>query len=106
MMTTGNRPPSTPAVPCSVWFGPVVSAPEEREFIEMLVSGHGVGVCCWPRDAARIEHLAAVGVPRLLLVRADAAPPAPCPHQACVCRTASKEEIHEALVALANAPDR
>lgn len=99
-MTTGNRPPHTEPVPCSVWFGPVVSASEERDFIDLLVSRHGVGVCCWPRDAGRIEHLAAAGVPRLLLVRPDATLPAPCAHQVCVCRTAGRDEIHDALAAL------
>jgi hypothetical protein len=100
MESTGNRPPHTEPVPCSVWFGPVVSASQEREFIDMLVSEHGVGVCCWPRDAARVEHLARAGVPRLLLVRPDAVPPAPREHQACVWRTAGDDEIHNALVAL------
>jgi hypothetical protein len=105
MTTTETRPPDTssPArtsVPCSVWFGPIVTASEEREFIDMLVSRHGVGVCCWPRDEARIEHLARAGVPRLLLVGPDAIPPVSCDHQVCVCRTASSDEIHEALVSL------
>jgi hypothetical protein len=100
MTTTQHRPPDTTPVPCSVWFGPIVSASEEREFIDLLVTRHGVGVCCWPRDAVRVEHLAAAGVPRLLLVRPDATPPAPADHQTCVCRTASKDEIHEALVGL------
>jgi hypothetical protein len=108
MATTpsSNRPPDTSAVPCSVWFGPHVSASEEREFIDLLVIRHGVGVCCWPRDAVRIEHLAAAGVPRLLLVRPGASLPAPCEHQACVCRTASREEVHAALVGVCDCGER
>ena len=94
MTTSRRRPPDTPPsttrpVPCSVWFGPVVTVAEEREFIDHLVSEHGVGVCCWPRDAARVEHLAAAGVPQLLLVGTDAIPPTPGPRQSWVRRTAS-----------------
>ena len=108
MTVTQSNPPSAGAIPCSVWFGPVVTPAEERELIEHLVSEHGVGVCCWPRDAARVEHLAAAKVPRLLLVRSDAVPPALAPQQAWVDTAASNEEIHAALVALCNwpAPER
>ena len=99
-MTTTHLPPHTPPIPRRVWFGPVVSAVEERTLIDELVAEHGVGVCCWPRDAERIEHLAAANVPRLLLVRSDAVPPAPAAQQAWVESTAGYDEIHEALRAL------
>jgi hypothetical protein len=104
MTSSQSGPPDTPVVPCSVWFGPVVTAAEERAFIEHLVSEHGVAVCCWPRDAVRVEHLAAAGVPRLLLVGVETIPPAPAPHQWWVRRTASNAEIHEALVGLCSQP--
>jgi len=101
-MTT-TQPPS-PAIACGVWFGPVVSPAEERDLIAHLVVEHGVGVCCWPRDAARIEHLAAANVPRLLLVGPDSIPPAPAPGQAWVSTTARNDEIHDALVGLCRPP--
>ena len=101
----GTQPPSTPAIACSVWFGPVVSPAEERELIDHLVVEHGVGVCCWPRDAVRIEHLASAHVPRLLLVRPDSAPPAPAPGQAWVRTNAGNDEVHAALVALCPTPE-
>ena len=100
-MTTSDHAPQTP-IPCSVWFGPVVSDAEERELISQLVSEHGVGVCCWPRDVVRVEHLAAAHVPRLLLVRSDAVPPAPAAEQAWVESSAGDDEIHDALVALSD----
>jgi hypothetical protein len=105
MKSTQSRPPSRAAIPCSVWFGPVVSAGEERELIDHLKSAHGVGVCCWPRDAARIEHLAAAEVPRLLLVGSDTTPPAPAARQAWIVKSASNVEIHEVLVRLCTSAD-
>ena len=72
--------------------------------IEHLVADRGVAVCCWPRDAERVSHLAAARVPRLLLVRSDASPPAPTAQQAWVHSSASDDEIHLALVALCNWP--
>ena len=99
-MRFSARPPHPPAAPCTVWFGPIVRDYEEREFIGLLVSEHGVGVCCWPRDVARMEHLAAAGVPRLVLVAPDAIPPAPADHQISLRRTASNDEIHDALTRL------
>ena len=104
MASSQSGPPDTAVVPCTVWFGPVVTPAEEREFIEHLVSEHGVGVCCWPRDAARAEHLAVAGVPRLLLVGVDAIPPAPAPLQSWVRRNASNAEVHEALLSLCRGP--
>ena len=104
MTSSRSGPPDTPVVPCSVWFGPVVTPAEEREFIEHLAAEHGVAVCCWPRDAARVEHLEAAGVPRLLLVGSDAIPPAPAPRQSWVRRSASNAEVHEALVKLCSRP--
>jgi len=108
MTTTQSRPPSTPPhtrpIPCSVWFGPVVSPSQERDMIEHLVADHGVAVCCWPRDAERVGHLAEAHVPRLLLVRSDAVPPAPDAQQAWVPSSAGNDEIHTALVALCNWP--
>ena len=106
MASSQTRPPDRPAVPCSVWFGPVVTATEEREFIEHLVSEHGVAVCCWPRDVARVAHLAAAGVPRLLLVGGDAIPPAPAPQQSWVRSSASNADVHEALIKLCSRPSR
>jgi hypothetical protein len=100
MKTSRSRPPDTTPIPCTVWFGPTVSAKEERDFIDHLASAHGVAVCCWPRDAERIQHLAAAGVPRLLLTRPDAPAPEPSRHQSCVGPSASNEEIHRALVEL------
>lgn len=99
MKAARQRPPDTTPVRCTVWFGPIVSAKEEREFIHQLVSEHGVAVCCWPRDTERIEHLAEAGIPRLLLMRPDALPPAPSTHQTCVDRSATDDELHHALVA-------
>ena len=103
-MTTTQRPPHRAPIPCSVWFGPVVSPVEERKLIDQLVAKRGVGVCCWPRDAERVEHLAAARIPRLLLVRPDSVPPALAPQQAWVDSSASIEEIHDALVALCSWP--
>jgi hypothetical protein len=40
----------------------------ERELTAFLGAHHGVAILHWPRDASRVEHLARVGVPRLLLV--------------------------------------
>lgn len=73
--------------------------------IDHLVADHGVAVCCWPRDAERVMHLAAARVPRLLLVRPNAEPPAPTAQQAWVDSSASNDEIHTALVALCSWPD-
>lgn len=109
MTMTQSRPPSTPPhtrpIPCSVWFGPVVSASEERDMIEHLVADHGVAVCVWPRDAERVGHLAEAHVPRLLLVRSDGIPPAPAAQQAWVPTSASNDEIHTALVTLSSWPE-
>jgi hypothetical protein len=102
MNTVRRRPAHTTPVRCTVWFGPLVSAKEEREFIDHLVSEHGVAVCCWPRDTARIQHLAEADVPRLLLVRPDARPPTPSIHQTCIDRRATNDELHQALVELAS----
>src|ERR1700730_7093022 len=100
METSQGNPPGTRAIACSVWFGPVVAPAEERDLIDHLVSEHGVGVCCWPRDGARVEHLAAATVPRLLLVGPDTTPPASAPGQAWVRTSAGNDEVHAALVAL------
>ena len=76
----GTQPPSATAIVCSVWFGPVVSPAEERKMIDHLVVQQGVGVCCWPRGAARGgEPRRAAHVPRLLLVGPDSVPPDPAP---------------------------
>lgn len=106
MTNSGLRPPDTPPIPCSVWFGPAVTVSEERAFIEHLVSEHGVGVCCWPRDARRIEHLAAAGVPCLLLVGPGVSPPPAAPRQAWVRPSAGMDEIHVALVELCDGAAR
>ena len=103
-MATTQQAPEAPAATRSVWFGPVVSAAEERKFIRYLAADHGVAVCCWPRDAERVEHLAAAGVPRLLLIRAGCVPPAATSRQVCVSRSASPDEIHRALTSLRRAP--
>lgn len=97
---TVHEPLSSRAIACSVWFGPLVSPAEERDLIAHLAEQHGVGVCCWPRDTARVEHLAAANVPRLLLVGPGSIPPLPAPGQAWVRTTARNAEIHDALVRL------
>ena len=97
---TGTQPPSATAIVCSVWFGPVVSPTDERKMIDHLVVQQGVGVCCWPRDTARVAHLAAAHVPRLLLVGPDSVPPDPAPGQTWVRTTAGNDEVHAALVGL------
>ena len=100
MKSPQRRPPSTSPINCSVWFGPRVSPAEERDLIAHLVEQRGVGVCCWPRDTARVEHLAAANVPRLLLVDPGSTPPVPAPGQAWLRTTARNTEIHDALVGL------
>ena len=101
----GTQPPNASAIACSVWFGPVVSPAEERKLIDYLVTEHGVGVCCWPRDVARVEHLEAAHVPRLLLVGPDSVPPASAPGQAWVRTTAGNDEVHAAFVGLCRPRD-
>ena len=105
MTTPQRRPPSTSPISCSVWFGPVVQPAEERDLIDHLVQEHGVGVCCWPRDAVRVEHLAAAKVPRLLLVGPSTIPPPPAPKQAWLRTTATNDEVHAALVDLCRRPE-
>jgi hypothetical protein len=105
MTANDDRPPSTAAVPCSVWFGPVVSPAEERKLIDHLKSARGVGVCCWPRDAERVEHLAAADVPRLLLVGSEATAPAAADRQAWIVISATNDEVHDALVRLTASAD-
>jgi hypothetical protein len=99
MTTAQGQPPSSP-ITCSVWFGPVVQPGEERDLIDHLVHEHGVGVCCWPRDAVRVEHLAAANVPRLLFVGPNCIPPVPVPGQAWLPTSAGNDEVHAALVEL------
>jgi hypothetical protein len=43
-----------------VWFGPSITASEERELMSFLGAHNGVAILCWPRDSAHLEHLAQV----------------------------------------------
>jgi hypothetical protein len=60
--------PAASAVDCTVWFGPNVPRPAERELLAMLGSHNGVAVLQWPRDMDRTRRCWDLGIPTLCFV--------------------------------------
>jgi hypothetical protein len=73
----------------------------ERELMGFLGAHHGVAILHWPRDASRVEHLAQVGVSRLLLVDPSVEPPTgDRAQQDWLPSPAKRDDIHDRVVRL------
>ena len=84
-----------------MWFGPVVPHSVTKGLIAELGAHQGVAVVHWPRDAGHVEHLARLGLPRLLLVGCwTNAPDDNGPLQDWLLWPATREEVHCRLMAL------
>ena len=85
-------------VPAYVWFYPALAPSVERELFAFLGTHNGVAVVEWPGDVGRIERLAQLGLPRLLLVHSVAGAPVDDGSlQDWVLSSAMPDEIHTRL---------
>jgi len=96
-----RTPVAREVVPSSVWFGPSLDPAQERELMAHLGASNGVAVLQWPRDRDRLDRLARLGLPRLLLVHPSVElPPTDGPLQLTLPYGAEDTEIHDALLGL------
>ena len=100
-----SLPTDPTLVPSTVWFGASVPDSLEREFMEFLGAHNGVAVLTWPHGMAYVDHLARVGLPRLVLVPPGERPPADDPLQDWLPVGAPQTAIHARLLALSRAAD-